>query len=328
MSILLTLVALLVAVIGAGWLIETLASARDTSRMRGRLIKVGRTCLHAVVQGRRTPGEPAILLDGGLSANSLAWPLVEEALKERYQTISFDRAGHLWSDAGVLPRDAAQNRAELRALLGALDITPPFIYVAHSYSGFLARLFAHEHPDEVAGLVLPETSTSEVAALLMPTPAEMREMRRDALFSRFGLSRLTGLFKRPEDLPPEPLGQIVADWMRLTASAKSQKAVCDELETFIDNGAQADRVEDFGDLPLVVIASSRAFSDFPVPDGMSREEADAINVSTQEALSKLSSNSVFWLSEDTGHEVPWDQPEIIVRGIDWVVEQWRSAQER
>lgn len=328
MSTLLALIALLAAIIGVGWLIEAFATKRDTSRMRGQLIKVSRTRLHAVVQGRRVPGEPAVILDGGLSANSLAWPLVEEALKERYQTISFDRAGHLWSGPGPLPRDAAQNRTELRALLTALDIAPPFVYVAHSYSGFLARLFADAYRDDMAGLVLPETSTSEVAALLMPTPAEMRQMRRDALVSRFGFSRLTALFRSPEDLPPEPLSQIVADWMRLTASAKSQKAVCDELDTFIENGVQADRVQSHVDLPLVVIASSRAFSDFPVPDGMSREEADAINVSTQEALSKRSSQSVFWLSEDTGHEVPWDQPEIIVRGIDWVIDQWRLKQKR
>lgn len=325
MSILIVAIALLVAIICLGWLIEAFASARDTPRMRGRLIKVGGTRLHAVVQGRRTLGEPAIILDGGLSANSLAWPLVEEALKQRYQTVSFDRAGHLWSSPGTLPRDAAQNRAELRALLEALEIAPPFVYVAHSYSGFLARLFADAYHDDIAGLVLPETSTSEVAALLMPTSEEMREMRRDTLRSRFGLSRLIALFKDAEELPAEPLGPIVADWTRLTASAKSQKAVCDELETFIANGVEADRVEGFGDLPLAVIASSRAFSDFPVPDGMTREEADAINVSTQEALTNLSSRSVFWLSDHTGHEVPWDQPEIIVQGVDWVVEQWRAT---
>ncbi len=321
----------ILAILGAipivGWVFETCCAAFDQCRRPGKIIKANGQKIHAVVKGGRAEGHPAIILDGGLSANSLAWPLVEAELSKRYQTVSFDRAGHLWSPPGKRPRTAERNNTELLSLLKELDIEPPYIYVAHSYSGFLARLFAAKHPDLVAGLVLPETSTTEVAALLMPDAAEFKGMRRSAFLARFGISRLWRMFAKGPDVPAGPLKDIVAAWSKMTATPRGEAAMHDELVTFMENGAQADKVGSFGDLPLIVVASERAFSDFPVPVQMTREEADALNVNTQKALCDLSTCSEFWIADKSGHEIPWDQPEIIVRAVDWAAVQWRSQQD-
>jgi pimeloyl-ACP methyl ester carboxylesterase len=54
---------------------------------------------------------------------------------------------------------------ELQALLQAAAIEPPYVLVAHSYGGFVSRLFAATYPDEVVGLVLIESShEDEIAA--------------------------------------------------------------------------------------------------------------------------------------------------------------------
>ena len=47
---------------------------------------------------------------------------------------------------------------ELHALLGSASIEPPYVLVAHSYGGFIARLFALAYPDETVGLILIESS--------------------------------------------------------------------------------------------------------------------------------------------------------------------------
>ena len=51
-------------------------------------------------------------------------------------------------------RDGATIVAELRALLSARGVRPPYLLVGHSAGGLYMQLFARLHPDEVAGLVL------------------------------------------------------------------------------------------------------------------------------------------------------------------------------
>jgi pimeloyl-ACP methyl ester carboxylesterase len=53
--------------------------------------------------------------------------------------------------------DARDEIADLQRLLGAAGIRPPYVLVGqvgHSYGGTLTRLFASEHPEETAGVVL------------------------------------------------------------------------------------------------------------------------------------------------------------------------------
>ncbi len=48
--------------------------------------------------------------------------------------------------------------AELHALLEGAGVEPPYVVVGHSFGGFVSRLFATAYPDEVAGLLLIESS--------------------------------------------------------------------------------------------------------------------------------------------------------------------------
>ena len=57
--------------------------------------------------------------------------------------------------------DARDEIADLQRLLGAAGIRPPYVLVGHSYGGMLARLFAREHPEETAGVVLVDARGSD-----------------------------------------------------------------------------------------------------------------------------------------------------------------------
>jgi pimeloyl-ACP methyl ester carboxylesterase len=50
---------------------------------------------------------------------------------------------------------------DLERLLAVLDLPPAYVLVGHSWGGVVARVFAHQHPSAVAGLVMVD-ATHEV----------------------------------------------------------------------------------------------------------------------------------------------------------------------
>ena len=76
-------------------------------------------------------------------------------LLETNRVCFYDRAGNGWSDRRPDHRvKVAALVSELDALLAAEGIHPPYILVAHSFGGVVARAFTIAHPSEVTGMVL------------------------------------------------------------------------------------------------------------------------------------------------------------------------------
>ena len=57
------------------------------------------------------------------------------------------------------PTTAANGVTDLHALLTAAKVPGPYLLVAHSWGGLIARLYAASYPNEVCGLVLVDTLT-------------------------------------------------------------------------------------------------------------------------------------------------------------------------
>lgn len=57
------------------------------------------------------------------------------------------------------PTTAANDVTDLHALLTAAKVPTPYVLVAHSWGGLIARLYAASYPNEVCGLVLVDTLT-------------------------------------------------------------------------------------------------------------------------------------------------------------------------
>lgn len=67
---------------------------------------------------------------------------------------------------------------DLRHLLRALGLRPPYILLAHSYGGTIARTFLQSCRDQVVGMVLAETGQET------PTPYDEEQYRRRILGSK------------------------------------------------------------------------------------------------------------------------------------------------
>ena len=139
------------------------------------LIDVGGYRLFLRCEGE---GAPAVVLDAGLGdcTSNGAWQSVESRVAAFTRVCSYDRAGLGRSDPGPAPRTGGRIVEELRALLNAAGIAPPYVLVGHSFGGATMRLFAAHHPGEVAGLVLVDAMNEEGRArILALVPANERE---------------------------------------------------------------------------------------------------------------------------------------------------------
>jgi pimeloyl-ACP methyl ester carboxylesterase len=102
-------------------------------------------------------GSPTVVLEAGFGAGTSAWRDVQPQLGRAARTCAYDRAGTGNSVAPPGVRDARDEVADLRRLLGRAGIAPPYVLVGHSYGGVVARVFARLWPRETAGLVLVDT---------------------------------------------------------------------------------------------------------------------------------------------------------------------------
>jgi pimeloyl-ACP methyl ester carboxylesterase len=126
--------------------------------MERRQIDIGGVHLDAVVAGS---GPVAVIFENGLATALEEWDAVAPALAARARTVRYDRRRALAT--GALPvRTATDAANDLHALLGALAVRPPYVLVAHSWGGVIARTFAHAHPTEVVGLVLVDATHEAV----------------------------------------------------------------------------------------------------------------------------------------------------------------------
>ena len=91
----------------------------------------------------------------GLGRDSVAWDAAREALTTR--TCAYDRRNI--GLAKVPGTSSATDAVEdLRGLLEAAGVEPPYVLAGHSFGGLLSLLYAGTYPDEVAGIVLVDAT--------------------------------------------------------------------------------------------------------------------------------------------------------------------------
>ena len=119
--------------------------------------------LHLLELGK---GKPAVVFVAGFGTDLTTFRAVQKGVSEFTQTLSYDRAGLGRSEQIDSERSLANITSELHILLAQENIAPPYILVGHSYGGHMVRYFAHEYPEETAGLILidatPEWQDEEI----------------------------------------------------------------------------------------------------------------------------------------------------------------------
>src|SRR5215469_7316319 len=136
--------------------------------------------LHHVVR-LEGHGTRTVILEAGLGDTMDVWKDIQPRIAEGCtRTLAYNRAGYVGSDPAVGPRDSATIVAELRAELKRRNIDPPYVLVGHSLGGLYMQYFARNYPQEVAGLLLVD-STSWHQGMSVDTSANTPYMGRTAV---------------------------------------------------------------------------------------------------------------------------------------------------
>jgi pimeloyl-ACP methyl ester carboxylesterase len=127
-------------------------------------------------------GTPTVILEAGLTASALTWQAVQSGVAEFTRVCSYDRANLGRSDPAPGPRTAQNAVEDLDALLTTAHIAPPYILVGASFGGHIVRLFAAQHPGDVAGIVLVDASHEDQEARIAEvlTPAQLDALNLSA----------------------------------------------------------------------------------------------------------------------------------------------------
>ena len=122
--ILVVLLGTLALPVVAGAVYQAIETWRDRRRFphRGRLVRFNERRMHIHVTGE---GTPTVVFESGMGASCLSWTLGQPQLAQFARAVSYDRAGHGWSDPAREPRTARQIAHELHTLLNATGVPGP-----------------------------------------------------------------------------------------------------------------------------------------------------------------------------------------------------------
>lgn len=285
----------ILAVLLGLWTAGPKAQAPPPGSPPGVLVGLGSHKLHIRCVGPAGT-RPTVILEAGGGGFSKSWSLVQDLLSPRVRTCAYDRAGSGWSEPGPAPRTMRQEVFELHALLEAAKVPGPFVLVGHSIGGLLVRLYTERYGSDVVGIVLVDP-THESSVLFSVRAGRWVRLREQA----------TGR------VIPEPRreGKVSTQY-----NAEDDYLAEEFQRTYLSRRANP---EPLGARPLIILAGGRQ----PPPPGTSEELWKELSREKNEQkidLARLSRNSKFVRDPSSGHNIHTDNPQLVARAIEDVLE--------
>jgi pimeloyl-ACP methyl ester carboxylesterase len=236
-------------------------------------------------------GSPTVVFEGGLTSD---WYELQNQLSGFTRACSYDRPGgpRSRSDPAPIPRTARDFVADLHALLRAARVPGPYVLAGHSNSGLFSLLYASTYPRQVAGLVLidavhPATIKRRLAMLKPLVPPEVWEALRQLMIT-----------VPPRLVDPEGIDSWTSERQTRVALRRSP----------------------LRPMPLVVLARGH-----PDPDTPFVELEEPFWRQLQRELAQLVPGGRLVIATESGHDIPHEQPELVLDAIRDVVRAVRAG---
>ena len=256
------------------------------------MVEAGRHRIEASVRGT---GSPAVVIEPSFGGSAAEWRPIAETLAGQTTVVTYDRAPYGASSRAADGRTPADIARDLHTVLEALDVADPVVLVGFSAGGLYVRKYAALHPDQVAGMVLVESSHEGQTPLL------------NEVFS--WKVKLAGLLFVPQVLFSRRKARNGADRRSMLREWRAFRRLT-AADRPLAPGA-------LGDKPLLVVTRAdggpyggrqwRLWHDFH------REQA------------QLSANSRHVISEKADHALNESDPDLVTAAIEAVVSSARTG---
>lgn len=230
---------------------------------------------------------PSIVLISGFGSELLTWQKLYATLDPNTTVFTYNRAGVGASVNIPGVRDAQTIAAEMRDVLNANKIKPPYILVAHSMGGIYARMFYHLNPDKVKGIVLVDaTHEQQLDSLLSLIPQPDRDMAIAAMIAA-----------NDQELNTMPEGSLKEEFRA----------------NFATNYQQIKQYPAITNVPMYVITSTKITDDNPP------FIADIHRALHQQWATSAGVNGRFVVTDKSGHYIHIEEPGLVAQGIQWIL---------
>jgi pimeloyl-ACP methyl ester carboxylesterase len=264
--------------------------------------------LDAVVAGQTIryhcegTGSPTVIIEqgGGISLETvfswkrpMGWAALAPKIAPLTRVCVYDRIGLGRSSKAERPRTSFDVASDLHTLLAAAEITAPYVLAGQSLGGMNAVAFTNRYRDEIAGLVLIDSSHPQQ------------------------LQRLDSV------LPPRRDDESPA--MRGFRDGPDRTAMGGEWFDFAANSTQFANNMSVGDVPLIVLTAAPQPPNEQNP--LPREWQSAIESLHQELqreLAQISSDSKHIVARKAGHNIQLDEPQLVLDAITELVTKART----
>jgi pimeloyl-ACP methyl ester carboxylesterase len=210
---------------------------------------------HRLYLDCRGEGSPTVVLDNGLGEVAASWARIVAAVDATTRVCAYDRAGQGWSQGTSGAQDGVTAAHDLHTLLTMAGEHGPYLMVGHSIGGTYALTYAAEYPQQVAGMVLLDSSSPEQFTAIPSYSGQYAVIHRvEALMptlSRLGVGRVVAAVTSSH-LPTAAADQVTA----LTTSAQGARSASGEWQVLPNLFRQAQALTTFGNRPLVVLTAS------------------------------------------------------------------------
>ena len=202
----LAVIAGVLAVAAVGATFENISVVRDQHAYAapGKTYNVNGHELYLDCRGQ---GGPTVVLFNGMGEVSVSWARIVDQTDTHTRVCTYDRAGQGWSGDVDQPQDGLTVARDLHSLLQEAGEHGPFVLVGHSIGGTYALTYAAQHPQQVAGMVLLDSSSPYQFTAMPAYAGQYAVMRRGLAvlptLYRLGLGRLVYAVQ-PSTCPSPP----------------------------------------------------------------------------------------------------------------------------
>lgn len=290
----------------------------------GQMIDIGGYKLHLYSLGQ---GNITVVMDHSLGGID-GYFLIEEIAKITRVCI-YDRAGYGWSEQSPQHRCSGQIVKELNILLQLARIEPPYILVGNSFGSYNVRLYASHFPEKVVGIVLTDGLHEDAMMKMSPLLWALRiffmsGFAMSTLGSVLGIVRLLGLIKVFELLKKE-LRNFPDKTLKIVKRSFYRHqhwiTMWREMWNLDLSAKQVSQANNLGTLPVISIKAHTFFHRSIVNFYMPTKSANYLRNEMHIKLLKISPDSTQMLANKSSHFVWLDEPEIIVKAIEAILQK-------